>query len=125
MKKTSKPIVVLILFVLLISGLSAKAIDMKKFAFSDIEDEFFDSFNQAMNANAQRVAENNQYPINGVAVASTCNIFIDSNARLGNQGAYAINEIVNHSAKYPSLLSNSALNEQCPNYRNLDVQQRA
>lgn len=126
MKKTHRSIVFLFLISLIFTALSAKAVDMKSMLFSELEDEFFTSLNESMNANAQKsIVRKSEYPLNGVNVASGCHIFIDASARLGEQGAYAYNQIVRHSSEYRSLLADSALNEQCPNYGNLQVSQRA
>ena len=115
-----------VVITLLFGAFNARAASAFRMSLAELENEFFDSLNQAMNANLQkRMSNKSDYSLNGVSVASGCQIFIDANARLGDQGAYTINEIVLHSSEYPSLLADSALNEQCPNYRNLEVQQRA
>lgn len=93
--------------------------------FSDLETEFFSYLNKGLSDDVHKYGIPVKHRINGVEVAPACRIFIDANSRLGEQGAYAVNEVIEHPENYSSMLSGTGLNEQCPNWSNLEIPEKA
>lgn len=118
-----------VLISILAAALNVKAADSFHVDtnLTELEDDFFGLINSSLQRshNLDKNLTQSKHVVSGLEVASACSIFIDANARLGEQGAYAINELVQHQSDYASLLSNDSLDEQCPNFPNLEVVEKA
>lgn len=116
----------LVVISMMIAAVHAKASDSFRMDYyNELEDDFFAIINSRIGENYRKSGLDAKHDVNGVEVASGCSIFIDARSRLGAQGAYAVNEVMSHPENYRSILSANGLNEQCPNWPNLETPDKA